>query len=219
MIRLESLPSGLPRSTRRGKTFGEDFSFPHDSTDPHRSGEDQHTPHAGTTPPAKSLPPYSLGIPGEHCLSSCGGSSPASTPLYRRGAPGEDTDARQVNPTETKHIYTTETDTHTAQRHTTASSDGANITAMLDTRPPWHQDAACRGMPTSWWYPQRGESTDNAKQVCKHCPVQADCLDHALDTRERFGIWGGEAERQRRATRTERNRTRRVRTNKTELTA
>jgi WhiB family redox-sensing transcriptional regulator len=48
------------------------------------------------------------------------------------------------------------------------------------------------------FFPERGESTADAKGVCAICPVQASCLDHAMATRERFGIWGGTSERERR---------------------
>ncbi len=66
---------------------------------------------------------------------------------------------------------------------------------------PWRNDAACKGFPTSWWYPERGHGRDEAakaRQICRTCPVQAECLDHALGRLEE-GIWGntGIKERQR----------------------
>jgi WhiB family transcriptional regulator, redox-sensing transcriptional regulator len=33
--------------------------------------------------------------------------------------------------------------------------------------------------------------------VCAGCPVRAACLEHALRTRERFGVWGGLTEEER----------------------
>lgn len=57
----------------------------------------------------------------------------------------------------------------------------------------WLQQAACRGMDPSAFYLERGE-TSYAKdtiQICRSCPVQPECLEYALDSNERFGIWGG----------------------------
>lgn len=72
---------------------------------------------------------------------------------------------------------------------------------MSDTTgvvPPWHDDAACRGMDPELWFPRRGEPTRPAQDVCATCPVVADCLDWALGNGEQFGIWGGTSERERR---------------------
>lgn len=48
-------------------------------------------------------------------------------------------------------------------------------------------------------FPEKGGSTREAKKVCESCPVRAEYLDHALGYEERFGIWGGLSERERRA--------------------
>ena len=37
-----------------------------------------------------------------------------------------------------------------------------------------------------------------AKKVCTGCEVRAECLEYALAHDERFGIWGGLSERERR---------------------
>jgi WhiB family redox-sensing transcriptional regulator len=42
------------------------------------------------------------------------------------------------------------------------------------------------------------EETERALAICATCPVQRECLDYALEARERFGIWGGKTEKQRR---------------------
>ena len=42
------------------------------------------------------------------------------------------------------------------------------------------------------------ESTWPAKRVCRGCEVRAECLQEALDRGERFGVWGGLSERERR---------------------
>lgn len=47
----------------------------------------------------------------------------------------------------------------------------------------------------------RYERIQSAKQICMTCPVQPQCLDHALRADERFGLWGGMSERERRSLR------------------
>ena len=46
--------------------------------------------------------------------------------------------------------------------------------------------------------PREGWSTREAKKVCLTCEVRNDCLESALSNDERFGIWGGLSERERR---------------------
>ena len=76
---------------------------------------------------------------------------------------------------------------------------------------PWMADANCAGVDPELFFPQRGESTVEAKAVCRACPVRAQCLDYALSINERNGIWGGTSERQRRTIREQRTGTRRRR--------
>lgn len=58
--------------------------------------------------------------------------------------------------------------------------------------------ARCAGLDPELFHPGRGESTTPAKEVCRGCPVRTACLDYALDNRERYGVWGGLSERERR---------------------
>jgi WhiB family redox-sensing transcriptional regulator len=37
-----------------------------------------------------------------------------------------------------------------------------------------------------------------AKAICRECPVQRECLDHAVEFGEAHGIWGGLNEHERR---------------------
>jgi len=64
--------------------------------------------------------------------------------------------------------------------------------------PNWTTDAACITHYPDLWYPDQGGSTRDAKQICARCPVQLECLQYALDHDERFGVWGGLSERERR---------------------
>ena len=66
----------------------------------------------------------------------------------------------------------------------------------------WQYRAACRGADLSVFFPGRGESAEPARQICASCPVRQLCLEFALRHAITHGIWGGLAERDRRALRT-----------------
>jgi WhiB family redox-sensing transcriptional regulator len=66
---------------------------------------------------------------------------------------------------------------------------------------------ACRGTDPDVFFPDRGESLEPAKQVCAECVVRDECLEHALANGERFGVWGGTSERERRRIRRQRRGT------------
>ncbi len=65
----------------------------------------------------------------------------------------------------------------------------------------WQESALCAQVDNDIWFPEKGGSTKEAKSVCRECPVQWPCLKYALENEERFGIWGGMSERERRAVR------------------
>ena len=54
------------------------------------------------------------------------------------------------------------------------------------------------GVDPDLFFPERGASTREAKEVCRGCVVRLDCLEYALVNGEKFGIWGGLSERERR---------------------
>jgi WhiB family redox-sensing transcriptional regulator len=70
---------------------------------------------------------------------------------------------------------------------------------IIDEERPWEADAACRGMEPSLFFPINDDDSVEALNVCRACPVREECLAWALETRERFGVWGGTTERQRRS--------------------
>ena len=75
------------------------------------------------------------------------------------------------------------------------------MSAIAPAGPTWlkWQDAAlCAEVGDDFWFPEKGGSTRAAKRVCRACTVSAECLDYALAHDERFGIWGGFSERERR---------------------
>lgn len=63
----------------------------------------------------------------------------------------------------------------------------------------WYDEAACKGMG-HLMFPERGNAqmAFAAIAICKTCPVTEQCLDSAIETEERFGVWGGLTERKRR---------------------
>lgn len=62
----------------------------------------------------------------------------------------------------------------------------------------WHELALCAQTDPEAFFPEKGGSTREAKRVCSGCEVRKDCLEYALANDERFGIWGGMSERERR---------------------
>ena len=68
----------------------------------------------------------------------------------------------------------------------------------------WQDLANCLGVDPDLFFPERGASTREAKDVCRGCVVREDCLEYALQNGEKFGIWGGMSERERRRIRRQR---------------
>ncbi|WP_300011469.1 WhiB family transcriptional regulator [Pseudonocardia sp.] len=64
--------------------------------------------------------------------------------------------------------------------------------------PEWQERALCAQTDPEAFFPEKGGSTREAKRICSGCEVRAECLDYALAHDERFGIWGGLSERERR---------------------
>ena len=62
----------------------------------------------------------------------------------------------------------------------------------------WHESALCAETDPEAFFPEKGGSTREAKKICTGCEVRAECLEFALANDERFGIWGGLSERERR---------------------
>ena len=64
--------------------------------------------------------------------------------------------------------------------------------------PDWQERALCAQTDPEAFFPEKGGSTREAKRICSGCDVRAECLEYALANDERFGIWGGLSERERR---------------------
>lgn len=69
----------------------------------------------------------------------------------------------------------------------------------------WRLDAACIDQ-ADLFFIDRGGSPNPAKRLCGECPVIDQCLDYALTSSLRLGIWGGLTERERRKVKIERRR-------------
>ena len=65
----------------------------------------------------------------------------------------------------------------------------------------WQSRANCMGVDPDLFFPERGASTREAKAVCRGCVVREECLEYAIANGEKFGIWGGMSERERRRVR------------------
>lgn len=62
----------------------------------------------------------------------------------------------------------------------------------------WQTDSLCAQTDPEAFFPEKGGSTRDAKKICSSCEVRTQCLEYALENDERFGIWGGLSERERR---------------------
>jgi WhiB family redox-sensing transcriptional regulator len=65
----------------------------------------------------------------------------------------------------------------------------------------WMASGLCAQTDPEEFFPEKGGSSRVAKLICAGCEVRAECLEYALEQDERYGIWGGLSERERRAIR------------------
>ena len=77
--------------------------------------------------------------------------------------------------------------------------DGHDYLAdLLGSVPEWQERALCAQTDPEAFFPEKGGSTREAKRICTRCEVTTECLEYAMRHDERFGIWGGMSERERR---------------------
>ena len=62
----------------------------------------------------------------------------------------------------------------------------------------WRDRALCAQVDPDLFFPEKGGPSRDAKQLCLSCPVKDPCLEFAMASEERFGIWGAMSERERR---------------------
>ena len=63
---------------------------------------------------------------------------------------------------------------------------------------PWAVFSACRNADPKIFFGATREDEKTAILICATCTVRKECLAFALESRERFGVWGGATERERR---------------------
>ena len=70
----------------------------------------------------------------------------------------------------------------------------------------WYEEAACRSLPAILFFGQddsegsseRRAREERAKFICRGCAVRGHCLEYAIASEEKYGIWGGLTEMERR---------------------
>lgn len=79
-----------------------------------------------------------------------------------------------------------------------ASSMVLSLALAFEGEEAWQRDARCLDADPEIFFPEKGGSTKEAKRICGLCPSKEACLAYALENEERFGIWGGLSENERR---------------------
>ena len=82
-----------------------------------------------------------------------------------------------------------------------SARNAARIPPVAQLRLGWQEQAACQGSDARLFFgPEKERIRDRearegaAKRVCATCPVLRECRNHALQTPELFGVWGGLSE-------------------------
>ena len=76
-----------------------------------------------------------------------------------------------------------------------------SIIAEVLMPPEWTKKALCAEVDPEIFFPNKGDKVAYVKQICKACSVRVECLEYSLQNNERFGIWGGLTEHDRRRVR------------------
>jgi WhiB family redox-sensing transcriptional regulator len=83
----------------------------------------------------------------------------------------------------------------------TQDTMSAEAVAGSGPRARWRELGLCAQTDPEAFFPEKGASAREAKRICSRCEVRLECLDDAIRSDERFGIWGGLSERERRTLR------------------
>ena len=65
----------------------------------------------------------------------------------------------------------------------------------------WRASANCQGMSPGLFFPEKGnceQQIKEARAVCAGCEVRSECLEEAMASGTRFGLWGGLTTQERR---------------------
>ena len=69
---------------------------------------------------------------------------------------------------------------------TTAADDRRDFDRMVAALVP------CRNNDPELWFAEQTARVEQAKAMCRECPLIEGCLAGALDREEPWGVWGGE---------------------------
>lgn len=79
----------------------------------------------------------------------------------------------------------------------------------MTTDQAWRTRALCDGLDPdeieAKFFPHQNSDGEEAKAICRHCPVARECLTYALETAQEFGVWGAMTEKERFVLRTGKN--------------
>jgi WhiB family transcriptional regulator, redox-sensing transcriptional regulator len=78
--------------------------------------------------------------------------------------------------------------THPEQLGGAAGAQGSVLTAASRGG----LDLPCRSGDADLWFAEAPAQLERAKALCRHCPIQAECLEGALEREEPWGVWGGQ---------------------------
>ncbi len=132
---------------------------------------------------------FVCGYPTEELEASCDDLNAAMERIHERLAP-------VIAAHEAKRIKPISTDALAARRLGSHATTGVFYEPKGELA--WQDGAPCSQTDPEVFFPEKGGTTREGKQVCLGCDVRDKCLSYALDNDERFGIWGGLSERERR---------------------
>jgi WhiB family redox-sensing transcriptional regulator len=92
-----------------------------------------------------------------------------------------------------------------------------SLAESFDTDVEWQEQGLCRTYDNIIFFGDEGESElekqnreQHAKSICKQCPVLDPCLEFAMETNQKYGIWGALTPKERASLKRRRARARRA---------
>ena len=79
-----------------------------------------------------------------------------------------------------------------------ADSVSRMLAVPISDERPWVVFGACRDADPDLFFPISRGDIAKALSICASCPVKPECLEYSLEAGERFGVWGGLGEKERR---------------------
>ncbi|WP_177891094.1 WhiB family transcriptional regulator [Vallicoccus soli] len=66
------------------------------------------------------------------------------------------------------------------------------LSTLLDELEQFGDEPLCRSYDPELFFAESPQDVEDAKALCRSCPVREQCLASALDRHEPWGVWGGE---------------------------